>query len=208
VVTKDTCDLEETKRVGIGHASASTLPKNRGVLSGKKEDKLGWRASDTRELIFQDAVVPRKTCSAPRTTASANSCTPSTAGASASQRWLWASPRAPSRVSGVYVHSQTIRPADCGLPRGALRPRGHGHGDRSREAARLSRGLAQATRSPVQEGSGDGQVIRLRTLHAGHDQGRSTPWGLWLHDRVSGQAHDTGRQDLRNRRGTSEINAS
>src|SRR5258705_1605658 len=59
IVTKDTCDLEETKRVGIGHASPTELPKNRGVLSGKKEDKLGWRASDTRELIFQDAIVPK-----------------------------------------------------------------------------------------------------------------------------------------------------
>src|SRR5439155_1163887 len=58
IVTKDTCDLDETKRVGIGHATE--LPKNRGVLSGKKEDKLGWRASDTRELIFQDAVVPKE----------------------------------------------------------------------------------------------------------------------------------------------------
>src|SRR5947199_3839309 len=58
VVTKDTCDLEEAKRVGIGHAPE--LPKNRGVLSGKKEDKLDWRASDTRELIFQDAVVPKE----------------------------------------------------------------------------------------------------------------------------------------------------
>src|SRR6266850_1870120 len=58
IVTKDTCDLEETKRIGIGHAT--DLPKNRGVLSGKKEDKLGWRASDTRELIFQDAVVPKE----------------------------------------------------------------------------------------------------------------------------------------------------
>src|SRR2546429_1125995 len=60
VVTKDTCDLEETKRVGIGHANSSDLPKCRGVLSGKKEDKLGWRASDTRELIFQDAIVPKE----------------------------------------------------------------------------------------------------------------------------------------------------
>src|SRR5216117_624174 len=59
IVTKDTCDLEETLRVGTGHAAASELPKNRGVLSGKKEDKLGWRASDTRELILQDAIVPK-----------------------------------------------------------------------------------------------------------------------------------------------------
>src|SRR5437762_13859108 len=58
VVTKDTCDLDEAKRVGIGHAP--DLPKCRGVLAGKKEDKLGWRASDTRELIFQDAIVPKE----------------------------------------------------------------------------------------------------------------------------------------------------
>src|SRR5436309_3438847 len=37
IVTKHTCDLDEAKRVGIGHASPTELPKNRGVLSGKKE---------------------------------------------------------------------------------------------------------------------------------------------------------------------------
>ena len=58
IVAKDTCDLEETKRVGIGHDS--TLPKIKGVMAAKKEDKLGWRASDTRELVFQDAVVPKE----------------------------------------------------------------------------------------------------------------------------------------------------
>src|SRR5260221_14333767 len=59
IVTKDTCDLDEAKRVGTGHASPAELPKNRGVLSGKKEDKLGWRASDTSELSFQDADLPQ-----------------------------------------------------------------------------------------------------------------------------------------------------
>ena len=58
IVTKDTTDLEETARVGIGHAP--DLPKLAGVRAGKKEDKLGWRASDTRELVFQDAVIPRE----------------------------------------------------------------------------------------------------------------------------------------------------
>jgi butyryl-CoA dehydrogenase len=29
-----------------------------GVRSGKKEDKMGWRASDTRELLLEDAFVP------------------------------------------------------------------------------------------------------------------------------------------------------
>jgi alkylation response protein AidB-like acyl-CoA dehydrogenase len=31
-----------------------------GVAAGKKEDKLGWRASDTRELIFENVCVPHE----------------------------------------------------------------------------------------------------------------------------------------------------
>ena len=58
IVTKDTTDLSETARVGTGHDAG--LPKTRGVMAGKKEDKLGWRASDTRELVFQDAIVPKE----------------------------------------------------------------------------------------------------------------------------------------------------
>ena len=57
IVTKDTCDIGEATRVGSGHDA--TLPKCAGVRSAKKEAKLGWRASDTRELVFQDAVVPK-----------------------------------------------------------------------------------------------------------------------------------------------------
>src|SRR5215207_244634 len=58
IVTKDTVDLGEAARLGVGHAAE--LPKIRGVRAGKKEDKMGWRASDTRELIFEDAVVPKE----------------------------------------------------------------------------------------------------------------------------------------------------
>ena len=56
ILTKETCDLEKAKRVGIGHSDA--LTPMRGFTAGKKEDKLGWRASDTRELVFQDVEVP------------------------------------------------------------------------------------------------------------------------------------------------------
>src|SRR6266516_1922387 len=56
IVTKDTTDLADAKRIGIGHDPS--LPKCPGVMAAKKEDKLGWRASDTRELVFQDAIVP------------------------------------------------------------------------------------------------------------------------------------------------------
>ena len=42
--------------IGIGHDDS--LPAMPGFTTGRKEDKLGWRASDTRELIMTDVEVP------------------------------------------------------------------------------------------------------------------------------------------------------
>jgi butyryl-CoA dehydrogenase len=56
ILTKETTDLEVALRIGVGHEPS--LPAMSGFRSGKKEDKLGWRASDTRELVFEDVEVP------------------------------------------------------------------------------------------------------------------------------------------------------
>ena len=56
VVCKPTVDGDEAARTGVGHRPE--LPYSDGVTAGAREDKLGWRASDTRELHFQDAWVP------------------------------------------------------------------------------------------------------------------------------------------------------
>jgi len=56
ILTKETCDLEEAKRVGFGHSDE--LEPMPGLTAGRKLHKLGWNASDTRELILQDVEVP------------------------------------------------------------------------------------------------------------------------------------------------------
>lgn len=56
IVNKETCDLDRVRELGMGH-DAELVPMP-GFRSGKKEDKLGWRASDTRELILEDVEVP------------------------------------------------------------------------------------------------------------------------------------------------------
>ncbi len=56
ILTKESVDLERIRTLGVGHDD--TLPVMRGFRAGKKEDKLGWRSSDTRELIFEDVEVP------------------------------------------------------------------------------------------------------------------------------------------------------
>jgi alkylation response protein AidB-like acyl-CoA dehydrogenase len=56
ILTKETVDLDRARSLGVGHDD-SLVPMP-GFRSGKKEDKLGWRASDTRELVFEDVEVP------------------------------------------------------------------------------------------------------------------------------------------------------
>ncbi|HST60514.1 MAG TPA: acyl-CoA dehydrogenase [Longimicrobium sp.] len=56
IVAKPSTDLEKIRGMGIGHSD--DLPFTEGVRAGKKEDKMGWRASDTRELVFENAFVP------------------------------------------------------------------------------------------------------------------------------------------------------
>lgn len=56
ILTKRNDDIERAAPWGIGHDD-SLVPMP-GFRSGRKEDKLGWRASDTRELILEDVEVP------------------------------------------------------------------------------------------------------------------------------------------------------
>lgn len=56
IVTKHNDDRAKASLFGIGHDD--DIPAMPGFRSGKKEDKLGWRASDTRELILEDVEVP------------------------------------------------------------------------------------------------------------------------------------------------------
>jgi Acyl-CoA dehydrogenases len=57
ILTKE-ADLSKRGTATIG--DEPSLPRMQGFRAGKKEDKLGWRASDTRELIFEDVEVPEE----------------------------------------------------------------------------------------------------------------------------------------------------
>jgi butyryl-CoA dehydrogenase len=57
IVTKPTTDLDTARSLGVGHAP-ELEPFMKGVRAGKKEDKMGWRASDTRELLLEEVDVP------------------------------------------------------------------------------------------------------------------------------------------------------
>lgn len=56
ILTKPSVDLAACETFSVGHDA--TLPAMKGFSAGRKEDKLGWRASDTRELLFDNVEVP------------------------------------------------------------------------------------------------------------------------------------------------------
>jgi len=58
ILSKPTVDLDRTSEVGVGHAP--DLAYTSGFRAGEKEEKLGWRASDTRQLFLEDAFVPEE----------------------------------------------------------------------------------------------------------------------------------------------------
>ena len=58
ILTKEADLSHRGEGVTMGHEPS--LPNMRGFRAGKKENKLGWRASDTRELIFEDVEVPEE----------------------------------------------------------------------------------------------------------------------------------------------------
>lgn len=58
ILTKETAEPEEAAAVGYGHTDA--IEPMSGFTTGQKLRKLGWNASDTRELILQDVEVPEE----------------------------------------------------------------------------------------------------------------------------------------------------
>ncbi len=56
ILTKRTAEIDRAREVGFGHSEA--LEAMPGFTTGRKLEKLGWNASDTRELILQDVEVP------------------------------------------------------------------------------------------------------------------------------------------------------
>ncbi|MGI9038432.1 MAG: acyl-CoA dehydrogenase family protein [Gemmatimonadota bacterium] len=58
IMNKESCDLDRAKELGFGHSD--DLEPMAGFKTGQKLRKLGWNASDTRELILDGVEVPEE----------------------------------------------------------------------------------------------------------------------------------------------------
>ena len=96
-----------TARTGDDEISNLIVPNGTpGYEISPPMEKLGWRASDTRELSFQGCAVPEGTCSASAARASASSSRSSTAAGSRSRRWASGSRRAPTTSPSAYAQER------------------------------------------------------------------------------------------------------
>ena len=200
ILTKENSDRAAAAAFGLGHDDSFTpMP---GFRAGKKEDKLGWRASDTRELLFQDVEVPAENLLGGEGLGFTNFMRTLDSGR------IGIAALSLGIAEGAFEQARAFASARrqfgqpiSELPGGAVPALRHGHRDRGGCAPRLSRGVAVAARAAVRQGGRDGEALLLGAGHASDDGGGADPRRARLHHGLSGRADDARRQDLRDRRG-------
>lgn len=58
LMSKETCDLANALKHGVGHVP--DLPRTPGLRYGRTWEKMGWRAVNWGELVFENAIVPKE----------------------------------------------------------------------------------------------------------------------------------------------------
>ena len=111
-----------------------------GFRAGKKENKLGLRASATGEVIFEDCRLPGRSCSARGRGLRRQPAKCSTAAASPSPRSrIGMAQGAYDAALEVLQAAQAVRPADLRVPGDPVQAGRHGDRDRRRAPANLPR---------------------------------------------------------------------
>ena len=201
IVTKDT---RGPGRAASASASAMrpTCPKIKGVRAGKKEDKMGWRASDTRELIFEDAIVPKENLLGKPGQGFVNFLKTLDAGR------IGIAALSLGIAEGAY--EEALRYAGVrkqfGRFIGSFQAVSFQLADMAMEIEAGTHLLYHAAwlkqhGKPFKKEAAMAKLYLLRAGHAGDHQGGPDLRRLRLYHRISGRADDAGRQGLRDRRG-------
>ena len=139
----------------------------KGFRPGKKENKLGLRASDTAELIFEDCFVPAENLLGKEGDGFIDAMRVLDGGRiSIAALSLGMAEGAYEAALKYSKGAQTVRQSDQRLPGDPVEAGGHGDGDRSGEAADDARGLDEGRRHEDDAGIVDGQALRQRSCGA------------------------------------------
>lgn len=195
ILTKETVDLEKTRQIGIGHDES--LKPLKGFKSGKKEDKLGWRASDTRELIFEDVEVPAENMLGEEGAGFTNFMQTLDSGR------IGVAALSLGIAEGAFEEAlrySTLR-KQFGKPISDFQGVQFQLSDMATEIEAGKQlvyhaaWLAQNKKTFCQTGC-HGQAVLFGACHARDHQGCADSWRLWVYQGISCGAHDAGCEDM------------
>jgi alkylation response protein AidB-like acyl-CoA dehydrogenase len=138
-----------------------------GFLAGRKEDKLGMRASETTEVRFEQCRIPIGHLLGEEGQGFINALQVLDAGRigiAALSVGL-----AQGRLRGrplVRARATAVRPGDRVVPGDSMEARRRRHAHRGRAAAHVSRRVSQGSRPPDDAGVGHGEALRQRDRRA------------------------------------------
>ena len=173
-----------------------------GFTRSKTYRKMGWRASDTRELSFADAEVPEENLLGVRGEGLRQFLTDPRRRPDLGRGALGGTRRGRVRRSvSLRAGAAPVRPADLAIPGDPVQAGRHEDGDRACQADDPQGRLGKRSGPRVHPERELGEALFGRGLAAGGQRGGPDPRRLRLHGRVSGLAHVSRPEDQRDRRG-------
>ena len=165
-------------------------------------DKLGWRASDTRELSFKDCAVPEENLLGERGQGFRQFLEILDGGRiSVAAMGVGLAQGAYDLAVRLREGARAVRQADRAVPGGAVRAGRHGRRDRGGPRAHLQSGVAQGRGPAVREGGGDGEALHGRAIAPRRERRPADPRRLRVHGGVRDRAALPRPEDPRDRRG-------
>ena len=182
---------------GSRHRTRAVASEHEGFRAGKKEDKLGWRASDTRELIFEDVEVPEENRLGEEGMGFINFMQTLDAGRIGIAALSIGIAEGAFEQALQYARgAEAVRTGHRELPGHSVSAFRHGYGDRSGEAPHVSCCVARSEQKAIWKRSRDRKALLLRAGDADHAQGDPDSRRLRLHEGLSCRAHDARREGL------------
>ena len=192
-----------TARTGDDEVSNILVPNGTpGYEIGEPYRKMGWNASDTRPLAFDDARVPEENLVGPRGMGFKQFLQTLDGGRiSVSAMGVGPGPGRAGRGALLRQGAARVRPADLQVPGDPDQARRHLDRDRGRAAAHLQGRAREGRRQELHPHRGPGQAQDRPPGRARHRGGRADPRRLRLHRGVPGVPLLPRRQDPHDRRG-------
>ena len=192
-----------TAVTGDGEISNIVVPNGTpGYAISEPMHKLGWRASDTRELSFQNVRVPEDHLLGPRGAGFQQFLTILDGGRiSVAAMGVGLAQGAYDLAYAYAQGARAIRQADLEVPGGAGKARRHGDGDRSCAYPRLEGGVGEGSGEALRADRRDGETVLGRALAPRRELVAADPRRLRLHGRVRDLAPVPRPEDSRDRRG-------